>query len=210
MAIRSAMPLLQSPLERQKGLAFDEKQGKRRKADIRHRTSPPSDPGCAVHPENQRKPSAVPPKSDSKISIPQQSTIPGALKIARWVPRPFRTAGRMRAALTSHRKTASHDLDRCYGGWCYGQKAIHGAYRLDGAVALHGMQTSCEPAACTSGDKRSAADSDCGGEGGVGETYVGAGVGQDCGRGTAGGDALIRGGSGGEAVLPAVQLNERS
>src|ERR1700728_2428403 len=37
MAIRSAMPLLQSPLERQKGLALHEKQGKRRKADVRHR-----------------------------------------------------------------------------------------------------------------------------------------------------------------------------
>jgi hypothetical protein len=33
------------------------------KADVRHRVVPAPDPGYAVHPENQRKPSAVPPKA---------------------------------------------------------------------------------------------------------------------------------------------------
>jgi hypothetical protein len=55
------------------------------KADVRHRVVPAPDPGYAVHPENQRKPSAVPPnaKSDSKISMRWHR------KIATWVPLPL-------------------------------------------------------------------------------------------------------------------------
>jgi hypothetical protein len=56
-------------------MAFDQEPGKRRKADIRHQEFPPPDPGCAVHPETKRKPSAVP-KSDARNSVPQQSTTP--------------------------------------------------------------------------------------------------------------------------------------
>jgi hypothetical protein len=43
-------------------------------------SSPPPDPGCAVHPENQRKPSAVPPKATRRSSCLNKAQFPCAGK----------------------------------------------------------------------------------------------------------------------------------
>jgi len=71
MAIRCAVALLQPPLMRQKRFTLHEKQGKRRKPNIRHRVIHIRLRRESEKPaQTQRNPS----KSDSNISIPQHST----------------------------------------------------------------------------------------------------------------------------------------
>src|ERR1700689_1110140 len=100
MAIRSPMSLLQPPLVRQKGLALHEKQGKRRKPDIRHRVVQLRIRAAPCI----RKISANRPQSRQKrLEDLHTSTKHSSLrwKIAITVPRPFRTAGGRDRELTS-------------------------------------------------------------------------------------------------------------
>jgi hypothetical protein len=121
-SLRSIQPQSEFPtfqwLVRQKGLALHNKQGKRRKADVRHRVVQLRIRAAPRIRENQRKPSAVPPKATWRSPRLNKAQLL-ALEIATWVPRAFRTAGIFDRSFTNDTDTIynSHrermGLSRC-------------------------------------------------------------------------------------------------